>query len=201
MGKRRLGSVEVGLPAAYQGQARHARVVSGRLVSHPLQLERAVAVLRRICGRGRYNDGSEGSPLVALRHLVEHRSFPRMRDREFVFYLVEADKDNAESLDQEITKFKAEKDPWPANVKTLVVNEKFDVTATAMIEQLRQQKRRLAPTFAFVDPFGYSGLPLDLLADLLNYSRSEVSSTSWLGTSTASSNARVRTTPSEACSA
>jgi hypothetical protein len=65
-------------------------------------------------GRGRYTDGSEGSPLVALRRLVEHRSFPRMRDREFVFFLVEANEDNAESLDREIEAFKAEKAPWPA---------------------------------------------------------------------------------------
>lgn len=125
-------------------------------------------------GRGRYTDGSEGSPLVALRRLVEHRSFPQMSRREFVFYLVEANKENAESLEKEIAALKAEKAPWPANVKTYVINDKFDVTATAMIEHLREQKRRMAPTFAFVDPFGYSGLPMDLLADLLDYGRSEV---------------------------
>jgi three-Cys-motif partner protein len=125
-------------------------------------------------GRGRYNDGSEGSPLVALRRLISHRSFPQMSHREFVFYLVEADTENAESLDREIEAFKVAHAPWPANVKTLVVNDKFDVTAAALIEQLREQRRRLAPTFAFVDPFGYSGLPMNLLAELLNYSRSEV---------------------------
>ena len=125
-------------------------------------------------GRGRYVDASEGSPLVALRRLIGHRSFPQMRDREFVFYLVEANEDNAESLDREIEKFKVEHAPWPANVKTIVVNEKFDVTAAALIEHLREQKRRLAPTFAFIDPFGYSGMPMELLADLLNHSRSEV---------------------------
>ncbi|GGM63333.1 hypothetical protein GCM10011608_55730 [Micromonospora sonchi] len=125
-------------------------------------------------GRGRYTDGSEGSPLVALRHLVEHRAFSQMRHREFVFYLVEANKDNAASLDREIAALKAEKAPWPDNVKPIVINEKFDVQATAMIERLREQKRRMAPTFAFVDPFGYSGLPMDLLAELLNYGRSEV---------------------------
>lgn len=125
-------------------------------------------------GRGRYTDGSEGSPLVALRRLVEHRAFPKMRHREFVFYLVEANQDNAESLDREITALKAEKAPWPDNVKTRVINEKFDVQAAAMIDRLREQKRKMAPTFAFVDPFGYSGLPIDLLAELLNYGRSEV---------------------------
>jgi three-Cys-motif partner protein len=125
-------------------------------------------------GRGRYNDNAEGSPLVALRRLVEHRFFPRMQDKEFVFYLVEANKDNAESLEREIAAFKEAKAPWPRNVKTVVVNEVFDVQATAMIDHLREQKRKMAPSFVFVDPFGYSGLPMDLLAELLNYGRSEV---------------------------
>jgi three-Cys-motif partner protein len=125
-------------------------------------------------GRGRYNDGSEGSPLVALRRLVDHQHFPRMRHREFVFYLVEADADNAASLQSEVDAFKAAKARWPDNVKTYVVNEKFDVTASALLEHLREQKRRLAPTFAFIDPFGYSGIPMDLMADLLAYPRTEV---------------------------
>ncbi|SEF29256.1 three-Cys-motif partner protein [Amycolatopsis pretoriensis] len=133
-----------------------------------------VVFLDGFAGRGRYNDGSEGSPLVALRHLLDHRSFPVMRDREFVFLFVEANDANAESLQQEIDKFKSERAPWPKNVKVSVVNDKFDVTATAMIDYLREQKKNLAPTFAFVDPFGYSGLPMDLLANLLDHPHTEV---------------------------
>jgi three-Cys-motif partner protein len=125
-------------------------------------------------GRGRYADGSEGSPLVALRLLLDHRSFPQMSNREFVFYLVEADSDNALSLQSEIDAFKLARAPWPANVKTHVINQKFDITATAMIDHLREQKRTLAPTFAFIDPFGYSGMPMDLIAELLDHPRTEV---------------------------
>ena len=125
-------------------------------------------------GRGRYNDGSEGSPLVALRHLLDHRSFPQMRHREFVFLFVEANSDNAASLQAEIDAFRAARAPWPDNVKIEVVNDKFDATANAIIDQLREQKSRLAPTFAFIDPFGYSGLPMDLLADLLAHPKTEV---------------------------
>ena len=133
-----------------------------------------VVFLDGFAGRGRYNDGAEGSPLVALRRLVEHSYFPKMADKEFVFYFVEADPENAESLDKEIEKLKAEKAPWPATVKVNVVNEKFDVTAQWMLDTLREQKKKLAPTFAFVDPFGYSGLPINLLAELLSYPRTEL---------------------------
>lgn len=133
-----------------------------------------VLFLDGFAGRGRYNDGSEGSPLIALRRLIEHRYFPRMQHREFVFFFVEANNENAESLQLEIDRLQEEKSPWPSNVKVHVVNETFDATASALLERLREQKRRLAPTFAFVDPFGYSGLPMDLLADLLNYPSTEV---------------------------
>jgi three-Cys-motif partner protein len=133
-----------------------------------------ILFLDGFAGRGRYNDGTEGSPLVALRHLLDHQYFTNMRNREFVFYFVEADSDNAASLRSELETFRATHEPWPENVKYQVVNEKFDVTATALLQHLQEQKRNLAPTLAFIDPFGYSGLPMDLLADLLSYPQSEV---------------------------
>lgn len=133
-----------------------------------------VLFLDGFAGRGRYNDGTEGSPLVALGHLLDHRSFPQMRHREFIFFFVEANSDNAASLRTEIDVFKATREPWPSTVKYYIVNDKFDATATTMLQRLREQKQNLAPTFAFIDPFGYSGLPMDLLAELLSYPQSEV---------------------------
>lgn len=133
-----------------------------------------ILFLDGFAGRGRYKNGEEGSPLIALRRLVEHQHFPRMSHREFKFMFVEASKDNADSLEFEINQLKIKLAPWPANVETTVINNKFDVTASGIIEYLREQKKMLAPTFAFVDPFGYSGLPMDLLADLLDYPKTEV---------------------------
>lgn len=133
-----------------------------------------VLFLDGFAGRGRYNDGTEGSPLVALRHLLDHRYFPQMRRREFVFFFIEANSDNAASLQSELDAFRATREPWPQSVTYHVVNDKFDVTATALLQHLREQKQNLAPTLAFVDPFGYSGLPMDLLADLLSYPQSEL---------------------------
>jgi three-Cys-motif partner protein len=125
-------------------------------------------------GRGRYVTGEEGSPLIALERLIKHRHFDQMKHRKFVFFFVEADEDNANSLRTELGKYKARHDPWPDCVKFNVLNEPFDKTASDILQHLREQKRRLAPTFAFVDPFGYSGLPMDLIAELLAYPRTEV---------------------------
>ncbi|SDM23591.1 three-Cys-motif partner protein [Nonomuraea maritima] len=133
-----------------------------------------ILFLDGFAGRGRYNDGSEGSPLIALRRLIQHRHFENMRDREFVFLFIEADADNAVNLQKEIDLLKAEYAPWPHNIKTHVQNDRFDKSAESIINTLREQKRNLAPTFAFVDPFGYSGLPMDLLTDLLAHPCTEV---------------------------
>lgn len=125
-------------------------------------------------GRGRYTDGSEGSPLIALGHLLDHSFWPRMNHREFVFIFVEHDKQNADSLQAEIDAFKAQRAPWPKNVKTDVIHGKFDQTATEIIDHLTAQKSNLAPTFAFIDPFGYSGLPMELIGELLAYPKTEL---------------------------
>ncbi len=133
-----------------------------------------VVFLDGFAGRGRYVNGEEGSPLIALRHLLDHCYFPSMRHREFVFLFVEANAENAENLKKELAAFRQQREPWPQNVTPQVVAAPFDRTARDILDTMAEQKRRLAPTFAFVDPFGYSGLPMDILSDLLAYPRSEV---------------------------
>jgi three-Cys-motif partner protein len=45
---------------------------------------RRVLYIDGFAGRGRYNDGSEGSPLVAIKRLLDHRHLPAMQNTEFV---------------------------------------------------------------------------------------------------------------------
>ncbi len=125
-------------------------------------------------GKGRYESGELGSPIIAMQRLLDHHRFPQMQNREFVFYFVEADKENFESLAHEIEQFKQRRAPWPHNVRVHYEHATFDKTAGDLIAYMQEQKTRLAPTFAFVDPFGYSGLPLELLANLLDYPKTEV---------------------------
>jgi three-Cys-motif partner protein len=133
-----------------------------------------ILFLDGFAGRGRYTNNAEGSPLLALRRLLDHAAFPTMAHREFIFLFIEADEENAESLRQEIASFMQSRSPWPTNIKVDIKNMEFDKYATEVIDYLKEQKSSLAPTFAFVDPFGYSGLPMELLADLLAYDKTEV---------------------------
>ncbi|WP_162788684.1 three-Cys-motif partner protein TcmP [Amycolatopsis albispora] len=133
-----------------------------------------ILFLDGFAGRGRYTNKAEGSPLIALKHLLDHQYYPHMTHREFVFLFIEADADNVASLQAEIDKLKAQRAPWPDKIKVHVEHAAFDESATSLIDYLKQQKKSLAPTFAFVDPFGYSGLPMDTLASLLSYDKTEI---------------------------
>lgn len=133
-----------------------------------------VVFLDGFAGRGRYATGEEGSPIIALKRLMDHRYFVSMKHRKFVFLFAEANRDNAQSLERELQAFRESREPWPSCIEYSVHHAPFDRLATEMIDYLREQKKQLAPTFAFVDPFGYSGLPMDLLADLVAYPRTEV---------------------------
>ncbi|NKT69513.1 three-Cys-motif partner protein TcmP [Rhodococcus hoagii] len=124
-------------------------------------------------GRGRYNDGSEGSPQIALRRLLEHSFFKRM-DCEFVFIFIEKNRRNAENLELELKTLEGEYDPWPSNVRWQVVNESFDTQMQELIDAVKAQNRQLAPTFAFIDPFGYTRFPMALLSELARTPNSEL---------------------------
>lgn len=129
-------------------------------------------------GRGVYNDGSVGSPIIAMGHLLGHAAWPRMAHREFVFIFIEHDADNVVSLDKAIADYRsaweAVNGPWPANVKYQVNEGTFTDHATEICDYLDEQQRNLAPTFAFIDPFGWKGMPMALIARLLNYRSCEV---------------------------
>lgn len=116
-------------------------------------------------GRGRYDDGSEGSPQLALRTLIEHPILAQRPNTEFLFMYIEKDKNNAAALEAELQQIE-DSGAIPQNVKWGVVNGSFDDEMQQMCERLREQGKNRAPTFAFIDPFGYTRFPMDLLVEL-----------------------------------
>lgn len=133
-----------------------------------------IVFLDGFAGRGRYNDGSPGSPIIALDRLLTHKYFPNLADREFVFIFVEHDASNVQSLRQEIDEYVAAHQPWPTNVKWEIVEDSFASVADDMITDLRAKQANMAPLFAFIDPFGFQGLPMTKLAELCSWPRAEL---------------------------
>jgi three-Cys-motif partner protein len=125
-------------------------------------------------GPGVYDTGEPGSPLVAIRSLIDHRYFENMSGTKFMFLFVEADGRRVESLEEEIEKFWASIGDKPTNVSVEVVEGEFGDLATTIIEDFRARGTQLAPTLAFVDPFGFKGVALDTICELTKFARCEV---------------------------
>lgn len=126
---------------------------------------RRVIFLDGFAGPGRYSGGELGSPLIALETLVDHTRFADMESTEFIFLFIENDQEHFDNLQQELATFWSQRtDGQPPNVGVYSYNNEF----TAMAQHiLAHTGGRLAPTFAFIDPFGWSGVPMTTIRDLL----------------------------------
>lgn len=132
-----------------------------------------VIFLDGFAGPGRYSNGEPGSPIIALRTLIDHTAFNRLKC-EFLFLFCEADPQRASNLEREIEAYFASIGGQPAKVKYAVQSSAFEDAVGSLCDEIMEQKRRLAPTFAFVDPFGFSGLPMELLGRLLSFDKCEL---------------------------
>lgn len=121
-------------------------------------------------GPGRYEKGQPGSPLIMLEALLSHAAFPRLGDVEFVFLFIEHDKRRIEHLEGLV----AALGPLPSNVTVHIIHGEFEEEFGKLLDEATGSGRRLVPTFAFIDPFGYSSASMSLTGKLLDFPRCEV---------------------------
>jgi three-Cys-motif partner protein len=133
-----------------------------------------VLFLDGFAGPGVYSHGEPGSPVIALEALVTHPLFERLSHTEFVFFFIEKDRERFTSLEGEVERFWDRRGGKPPNVRVHSINDEFAAIAASVVADLEEQKKKLAPTFAFVDPFGWSGVDLDVICRLLAFDKCEV---------------------------
>ncbi len=126
-----------------------------------------IIYLDGFCGPGRYKGGEEGSPILALRIAQEHFLKNNLHDVTFVF--VEERKDRIDHLENEIAGMAT-----PPSFHISVNHNQFDNTLTNILDRLDSKGARIAPTFAFIDPFGFKGAPYKLVERLLKNPKTEV---------------------------
>ena len=122
-------------------------------------------------GPGVYSKGEPGSPIVALEAVAQ--SAVDASSCEFVMLFVEENSERVESLESEIAKFRDSSRPLP-NIATHVVHGEFADIATDLLGTLDENGAKLAPTLAMIDPFGFSGVPMSLIKDLLRFPSCEI---------------------------
>lgn len=124
-------------------------------------------------GPGRYEGGEDGSPVYALKIAKELYFNPtyhkRIKDNSFVFLFIEKNKSYFESLKKEIDELSL-----PDNFIVHVENGDFGDIMTEFFSDYKEKNFRLAPTFAFIDPFGTKGVPFELIKNIMSFRSCEV---------------------------
>ncbi len=115
------------------------------------------------CGPGRYQGGEDGSPIIALKEAMNHRE--RLSSHEITFLFLDERKDRIDQLKEEIDLLDI-----PKNFKIYPLHGKFEE-----IEKIPNDLKLISvPTFVFIDPFGFSGLPFRLVQKFLENEKTEV---------------------------
>jgi three-Cys-motif partner protein len=117
-------------------------------------------------GPGRYKGGEEGSPLIALSVARDHRADLQAEIR---FTFVEERQDRAKHLEEELARVRV-----PSHFAVEVIKGTFEDSLRGALDGLDRMGARIAPTFAFVDPFGIKGIPFELIDRLMRRERCEV---------------------------
>jgi three-Cys-motif partner protein len=126
-----------------------------------------IIYLDGFCGPGRYKGGEDGSPIIAIKKALNH--FGRLQNREISFIFIDERKDRIEHLKSEIASMSI-----PANFSIFTLVSEFEQTTGQILSDLKSKNLNLAPTFAFVDPFGFKGVPYSLIKELLSNPKTEV---------------------------
>jgi len=121
-------------------------------------------------GPGKYAGGEDGSPLIALKALREHKAKGLIKG-EVVFVFIESDPERAEHLRGLIDSLRPS---LPASCRIDVVHGRFDETMTDVLDSLDARANRLAPAFVMIDPFGVSGTPMSVLWRIFRNSKAEI---------------------------
>lgn len=118
------------------------------------------------CGPGRYKGGEDGSPLIALKIAIEMQKHVKGR---VVFGFFDQDKQTIEHLNSEIERLEIP-DKFVVKTEQAECREKLET----LLRSLKKDKWADTPVFAFIDPFGFSGIPYQLINELLSHRKTEV---------------------------
>lgn len=122
--------------------------------------QRKIIYIDGFCGPGSYKCGDQlfdGSPIIALRIAKEFSDRVKL-----LCLFIDVNEDFCEDLKQRIADLSLQGDYQ-------IVPGKFEDVITALLDKVE----RMAPAFCFIDPFGYSGIPIQVIKRFLERPRTE----------------------------
>lgn len=122
-------------------------------------------------GPGVYEGGEKGSPILALESALHHAAaFPV--PIEFTF--IEADEARCASLSAELSRHWLQTRESSKVIVRQPVCGECETVLLQMLGDAEQRKDRFGPALAFLDQFGYSAVPMSLIARVLAHPQCEV---------------------------
>lgn len=128
----------------------------------------SIIYLDGFAGPGEYIGGELGSPIIAIQTFLNH-THTSLRKKDVQFLFIEQDSARCKHLEQLLPQYAT-----PGTVQYQVFEGNFDETMTDLLTQLEETRTRLAPTFAFIDPFGYSHTPMKTIRRLMLHPKCEI---------------------------
>lgn len=128
-----------------------------------------LVIVDGFAGPGVYKRGEPGSPIIALQAFLEHQ----YRDKitaELVYIFIEEDAKRVARLEQEIAKL----GKLTGQAKVHVTHGSYEEVFSQALDEVEGKGSSLAPTFAFIDPFGYAQASMHLSGRFLQFDRCEV---------------------------
>ena len=117
-------------------------------------------------GPGEYEGEKDGSPVIAVKAVLEHRANIASQ---IAMLFVEKDRARADFLQNKLASMRI-----PENIKYKVKCGEFAPQLSDLLDRLEAQDSRLAPAFVLIDPFGFTGIPFELIQRLMRNDKCEV---------------------------
>ncbi|HEY1934383.1 MAG TPA: three-Cys-motif partner protein TcmP [Acetobacteraceae bacterium] len=122
-------------------------------------------------GPGRYKQGEDGSPIIALKAALG--ALTGQTQIPYEFHFVERKRRAAAALRANIEHLKQRR-VIPPSIEIFVHERMTFEEAYSRQIRTRLQAHPRAPAFALVDPFGWTGIPMAILAELMQRPSTEI---------------------------
>lgn len=127
-----------------------------------------IAYFDGFAGRGQYSDGSFGSPILAMKACQDVANVSSVRNLTYTCFFIEKNPDNYDNL---VSIVNSQKSNFPSVSNAHCINGEFDDVINDILDKINN---RLVPSFFFIDPFGYSGVPFSTIKRILSIPKTEV---------------------------
>ena len=133
--------------------------------------QRTLRYIDGFAGPGEYAGGEPGSPIVALNTIRQHQFLNDFsgQGKTIEFLFVEKEGEYCQHLDGIIGSMH-----WPNIFSIDIKHAEFETILTHLLDEVDAGQRPMPPTLAFIDPFGSTGFPMDLMGRLASYDRIDV---------------------------